>query len=58
MVKEAGAICVKTATSKDPLEGREAEEKAGHLKMMRENAPGLLIKASGNIGNYEQAKRW
>ncbi|MDA3814741.1 MAG: deoxyribose-phosphate aldolase [Patescibacteria group bacterium] len=57
MVKEAGAICVKTATSKDPLEGREIEEKARHLKIMKDNAPGLLIKASGNIGNYEQAKK-
>lgn len=47
--KEAGAICVKTATSKDPLENRELEEKARHLKIMKENAPGLLIKASGNI---------
>ncbi len=57
LVKEAGAICVKTATSKDPLEGREVEEKTRHLQMMRESAPGLLIKASGNISNYEQAKK-
>ncbi|MFA7142050.1 MAG: deoxyribose-phosphate aldolase [Candidatus Paceibacterota bacterium] len=48
-VKKAGAICVKTATSKDPLENRELEEKARHLKIMRKNAKGLLIKASGNI---------
>ncbi len=49
IVKAAGAICVKTATEKDPLENRELEEKARHLKIMRKNAPGLLIKASGKI---------
>ncbi|HPD19619.1 MAG TPA: deoxyribose-phosphate aldolase [Candidatus Pacearchaeota archaeon] len=49
IVKTAGAICVKTATEKDPLENRELEEKARHLKIMRKNAPGLLIKASGKI---------
>ncbi len=56
IVKAAGAICVKTATFKDPLEEREVEEKGYHLKIMREAAPGLLIKASGNIRNYTQAK--
>jgi deoxyribose-phosphate aldolase len=56
LVKEAGAICVKTATDKDPLEEREVEEKARHLLIMRESAPGLLIKASGNIKNYKEAK--
>ncbi len=49
LVKQAGAFCVKTATSKDPLENREIKEKARHLKIMRKNAPGLKIKASGNI---------
>ncbi|MFA5232495.1 MAG: deoxyribose-phosphate aldolase [Candidatus Paceibacterota bacterium] len=49
IVKTAGAICVKTATEKDPLENRELAEKAKHLKIMRKNAPGLLIKASGKI---------
>jgi deoxyribose-phosphate aldolase len=49
IVKASGAICVKTATDKDPLENREIPEKARHLKIMRDNAPGLLIKASGNI---------
>lgn len=49
IVKKAGAICVKTATSKDPLENRELAEKARHLKIMKKSAPGLLIKASGNI---------
>lgn len=47
--KEAGAICVKTSTFKDPLDHFELKEKARHLKIMRESAPGLLIKASGNI---------
>lgn len=56
IVKESGAICVKTATDKDPLQNRELKEKAMHLKMMRENAPGLLIKASGNIHSFEDAK--
>ncbi len=56
LTKEAGAICVKTATSKDPLEEREVEEKAHHLRLMKEHAPGLLVKASGNIKNYRQAR--
>ncbi len=56
IVKKAGAICVKTATDKDPLENREIPEKARHLKMMRENAPGLLIKASGNIQTLKDIK--
>ncbi|MFH0791897.1 MAG: deoxyribose-phosphate aldolase [bacterium] len=49
IAKKAGAICVKLATAKDPLENREVLEKTYHLKIMRKNAPGLLIKASGNI---------
>jgi len=49
IVKEAGAICVKTATEKDPLEHRELKEKFYHLKLMRQGAPGLLIKAAGGI---------
>ncbi|MFH1451357.1 MAG: deoxyribose-phosphate aldolase [bacterium] len=57
IVKEAGAICVKTATSKDPLENRELEEKARHLEIMRQAAPGLLIKASGNIKTYADLKQ-
>ncbi len=57
LVKKAGAVCVKTATSKDPLENREMKEKAHHLKLMREGAPGLLIKASGNIRTLEDAKK-
>lgn len=49
LVKQAGAECVKTATYADPLEHRELEEKAKHLKIMRESAPGLQIKAAGKI---------
>jgi len=56
LVKKAGAICVKTATDKDPLENSEIPEKAKHLKIMRENAPGLLIKASGNIKTLKDVK--
>ncbi|MFA5431445.1 MAG: deoxyribose-phosphate aldolase [Candidatus Paceibacterota bacterium] len=56
IVKKVGAICVKTATGKDPLENREMTEKARHLKIMRENAPGLLIKASGNIKTLKDVK--
>jgi len=50
IVKKAGAFCVKTATEKDPLEHIELKEKARHLKIMREGAPGLKIKAAGKIG--------
>lgn len=56
LVKRAGAICVKTATEKDPLENREMEEKARHLKLMRKGAPGILVKASGNIRTLQDAE--
>jgi len=49
LVKKAGAKCVKTATFKDPLEHRELEEKIRHLKIMKNNAPALLVKAAGKI---------
>ncbi len=49
IVKESGAICVKTATVNDPLDHSELPEKAKHVKIMRESAPGLLVKAAGNI---------
>jgi len=51
MVKEAGAICVKTATIDDPLDRSELGEKAKHVRIMKESAPGLLIKAAGGIRN-------
>jgi deoxyribose-phosphate aldolase len=56
VVKKAGAICVKTATEKDPLENRELKEKGHHLEIMRKNAPQLLIKASGNIKTLKDVK--
>lgn len=49
IVKESGAICVKTATINDPLDHTELPEKAKHVKIMRESAPGLLVKAAGSI---------
>jgi len=49
IVKQAGAICVKTSTFKDPLDYFELKEKVRHLKIMKESAPGLEIKAAGNI---------
>jgi deoxyribose-phosphate aldolase len=57
IVKKAGAICVKTATEKDPLEHRELKEKFYHLKLMRKGAPGLLIKAAGGIRSLNDLKR-
>jgi len=56
IVKSAGAICVKTATDKDPLEHRELKEKAYHLKLMRKGASGLLVKASGKIKKLKDLK--
>jgi deoxyribose-phosphate aldolase len=58
LAKQAGAICVKTATVKDPLEERELKEKSWHLEIMRKYAPGLLIKASGNIKNAKEARAY
>ena len=56
IVKKAKAICVKTATFKDPLEHRQLEEKAHHLKLMKKAAPGLLIKAAGKVKTLADAK--
>ena len=56
LAKKAGAICVKTATDKDPLEHRELKEKAEHLKLMKKFARGLLIKASGKIKTLKDLK--
>jgi len=57
IVKKAGAFCVKTATEKDPLEYRELKEKFYHLKLMRQGAPGLFIKAAGGIRTFSDAKQ-
>lgn len=56
IVKQAGAICVKTATIKDPLDESELSEKAKHIRIMKEAAPGLLIKASGSIRTLQDLK--
>lgn len=53
IVKASGAFCVKTATEKDPLANIELKEKAKHLKLMEQGAPGLKIKASGSIKTYK-----
>lgn len=54
LVKTAGAICIKTATINDPLGHTELEEKEKHIKIMKESAPGLLVKASGSIRNFSE----
>lgn len=54
--KKAGAICVKTATEKDPLEHRELREKFYHLKLMRKGAPGILIKVAGGIRTLKNVR--
>jgi deoxyribose-phosphate aldolase len=56
VVKESGAVCVKTSTEKDPLDHFELKEKARHLKIMKVAAPGLLIKAAGNIKTLDDLK--
>jgi len=56
IVKEAGAICVKTATVDDPLDHSELPEKAKHVKIMKESAPGILIKAAGSIRTLADLK--
>lgn len=57
IVKKSGAFCIKTATTKDPLENREMKEKVWHLKLMKEYAPGLVVKASGKIKTISDIKR-
>ncbi len=56
IVKKARAFCVKTATEKDPLDRLELKEKARHLKIIKESAPGLLIKAAGGIRSLDDLK--
>ncbi len=56
IVKESGAICVKTATLDDPLDHTELAEKAKHVKIMKESVPRLLIKAAGSIRNLADLK--
>ena len=56
LTKKAGAVCVKTSTFKDPLDHFELKEKARHLKLMKEAAPGLEIKAAGKIRTLADVK--
>jgi len=56
IVKTAGAICVKTATIDDPLDHSELDEKAKHVRIMKESAPGLLVKAAGKIRTLADLK--
>lgn len=56
IVKESGAICVKTATVDDPLDHSELPEKAKHVRIMKESAPGLLVKAAGSIRTLSDLK--
>ena len=56
LVKKSRAFCVKTATFKDPLEHIELKEKIRHLRIMKEGAPGLKLKASGKIRNLKDLK--
>jgi|SRR3989344_5377751 len=56
IVKDSGAICVKTATVNDPLDNSELAEKAKHIKIMKASAPGILVKASGAVRNLSDLK--
>jgi len=56
IVNESGAICVKTATLNDPLDHAELFEKSKHVKIMRQSAPGLLVKAAGSIRTVADVK--
>ena len=56
IVKESGAICVKTATVNDPLDHSELNEKAKHVRIMKESAPGLLVKVAGSIRTLADLK--
>ncbi len=56
LVKKSGAFCVKTSTFKDPLDHFELKEKAKHLRIMKKSAPGLKIKAAGNIKTLKDLK--
>lgn len=56
IVKQAGAICIKTATLNDPLDQSELKEKAKHVRIMKESAPGLLVKAAGSIRTLSDLK--
>jgi len=56
IVELSGAICVKTATIDDPLDNLELKEKAKHIKIMRGAVKNILVKASGAIRSFNDAK--
>lgn len=56
VVKASGAFCIKAATSKDPLENREIDEKVIHIKLMKKYS-GLVVKASGNIKTAQDVRK-
>ena len=56
LVKASGAFCVKTSTERDPLDSLELEEKAKHLRIMKDSASGLVIKAAGNIKSLKDVE--
>ncbi|KPJ56582.1 hypothetical protein AMJ49_04515 [Parcubacteria bacterium DG_74_2] len=56
LVKAAGAFCVKTSTERDPLDSLELKEKAKHLRIMKDSAPNLVIKAAGNIRSLKDVE--
>jgi len=56
LVKKAKAVCVKTSTFKDPLDRFELEEKVKHVKIMKEAAPRLAIKAAGKIKSLKDVR--
>jgi deoxyribose-phosphate aldolase len=53
LVRDAGAQYVKTSTGYGP-KGAEAED----ILLIRKEVPGILIKASGGIRTYEDAKKF
>lgn len=56
LVKESGAVCVKTATVDDPLDHSELDEKAKHVRIMKESSSGLLVKAAGKVRTLADSK--
>jgi len=56
IVQEAGAMCVKTSTYKDPLDYFELGEKARHVRLMKESAPDIKVKAAGKIRTFDDLK--
>lgn len=57
IVRESGAICVKTATVDDPLDNSELDEKAKHVKIMKKTASDLLVKAAGSVRTLDDLKK-